>query len=92
MKRLKEGNPDTLITLVNPKKKKMLSTPQNIAGKKKSTGKHTSSASTLNELPNNSSLPSPRPMRHASLTRYPMAHKTYRPLVYNTGWTEEKEE
>lgn len=46
MKRLKEGNPDTLITLVNPKNKTENNTKDTIK-KKLSTKKHISSASTL---------------------------------------------
>ena len=91
MKRLKEGNPDTLITLVNPKNKTENITKDTIK-KKLSTKKHISSASTLHEIPNSPSLPSARPMRQASLTRYPMAHKTHRPNVYKAGWTDAMEE
>ena len=47
MKRLKEANPDTLVALVNPKKKVESLASIDTPVKKKKSGKHTSSASTV---------------------------------------------
>lgn len=85
MNKLSQTNPDTLVALVGQKSKR--TTSQLVTSKGKKT-KNTSSQSTINnELGQSSSPLTSRPIRQASLSRYPMAHKTSRPLVYDSGWT-----
>lgn len=75
MKTLIDGNPDALITFDSPKKKRSLSELKT---------KNIKSASTLSNLRRHSQ---DQPTK-TTISRFPMADRSKRPLIYQKGWSD----